>query len=296
MRFLDTRSMPGHLFQYAPGRQAFASQPPPFARCAILVGGLSDGMLACPYAPALTDALAKEGWATVQPLLRTSHLQFGFGSLDGDAEDLEALLEHLGDGVECALVGHSTGSQVAAHHVRKGGRVRHCVLQAGVSDRETDDADELARRQPWLERAAALVAEGKGDEFLPRASHWAPMTAQRYLDLHAVGGKDDYFSSDLSDAAMAELYEGWDRGVGCLVAYSGADEYAPPSVDKAALVKRICGFASANNAARVVGLVIPGANHNLSADAGAAATFVDAVVAFLTGGAVAGAAFDSSSR
>ena len=72
MRFLDTRSMPGHLFQYAPGRQAFASQPPPFARCAILVGGLSDGMLACPYAPALTDALAKEGWATVQPPLRTS--------------------------------------------------------------------------------------------------------------------------------------------------------------------------------------------------------------------------------
>ena len=93
MRFLDTRSMPGHLSQYAPGRQAFASQPPPFARCAILVGGLSDGMLACPYAPALTDALAKEGWATVQPLLRTSHLQFGFGSLDGDAEDLDALLE-----------------------------------------------------------------------------------------------------------------------------------------------------------------------------------------------------------
>ena len=50
------------------------------------------------------------------------------------------------------------------------------------------------------------------------------MTAQRYLDLHDVGGADDYFSSDLADDEMRKRCSAFGaRGVGCLVAYSGAD-------------------------------------------------------------------------
>ena len=86
------------------------------------------------------------------------------------------------------------------------------------------------------------------------------MTAQRYLDLHDVGGADDYFSSDLADDEMRKRFSAFGaRGVGCLVAYSGADEYAPKSVDKPKLVEKICGACAAGNAARVAGLVVAGA-------------------------------------
>lgn len=167
------RVMQGTLFQYAQGRQAVLSGELG-AKCVVLLGGLSDGLLACPYAPALADALAEAGWATCQPVLRTSYLQFGFGSLDSDVEDLDALLTGtLANVDDVCLVGHSTGSQVAAHYVRRGARaVRACVLQAGCSDRETDDDAERASRDPWLSAARDLVAKGDGEEFLPRAAHW----------------------------------------------------------------------------------------------------------------------------
>ena len=74
------------------------------------------------------------------------------------------------------------------------------------------------------------------------------MTAQRYLDLHDVGGADDY-SSDLADDEMRKRFSAFGaRGVGCLVAYSGADEYAPKSVDKPKLVEKVCGACAAGNA------------------------------------------------
>jgi len=38
---------------------------------------------------------------------------------------------------------------------------------------------------------------------LPQSFHWAPMTAQRYVNLHAKGGRDDYFSSDYMDDKLA---------------------------------------------------------------------------------------------
>ena len=82
--------MQGSLFVYAPGRQAFVTGSLQ-KKAAVLLGGLSDGLLACPYAPPLAEALEALGYATVQPILRTSYAQFGFGSLDNDVEDLEEL-------------------------------------------------------------------------------------------------------------------------------------------------------------------------------------------------------------
>ena len=289
-----TRAMQGSLFVYAPGRQAFVTGSLQ-KKAAVLLGGLSDGLLACPYAPPLAEALEALGYATVQPILRTSYAQFGFGSLDNDVEDLEALFacEAFRGVEEVFLVGHSTGSQICAHYARHGKAAKKLsvCLQGGVSDRETDSEQEVVRRSPILTRAQWQVDTGKGAEFLPRECHWAPMTARRYLDLHDVGGADDYFSSDLADDEMRKRFSAFGaKGVGCLVAYSGADEYAPKSVDKPKLVEKICGACAAGNAARVAGLVVAGAPHNC---AGAEEAFVAACVAFLTGGAVEGACFDT---
>ena len=98
------------------------------------------------------------------------------------------------------------------------------------------------------------------------------MTAQRYLDLHDVGGADDYFSSDLADDEMRKRFSAFGaRGVGCLVAYSGADEYAPESVDTPRLVEKICGACAAGDTARVAGLVVAGAPVGSTAPKAAAA-------------------------
>lgn len=288
------RKMQGSLFVYAPGRQAFVSGTVA-TKAAVLLGGLGDGLLACPYAPPLAAALGPLGYACVQPVLRSSYAQFGFGSLDRDVEDLDALLgcEAFTSVEEVFLVGHSTGSQICAHYVSKGKttkRLRVC-LQAGVSDRETDSEKEVVRRSPILTRAQWQVDNGKGAEFLPRECHWAPMTARRYLDLHDINGADDYFSSDLEADELTRRFKAFGRrGVGGFVAYSGADEYAPPSVDKVKLVKKICAACATENSARVAGLVVPGAPHNCG---GAEEVFVAACVAFLTDGVIVGSCFDT---
>ena len=120
-----------------------------------------------------------------------------------------------------------------------------------------------------LAQAQSMVQDGKGDECMPRSAFWAPITAQRLVDLHAVDGTDDYFSSDLSDAQLAARLsaagEYWsdDDNLQLLVAFSGADEYIKPGLDTAAHTERL---EKACNAHRTVatGLHIPDGNHNLA--------------------------------
>ena len=84
-----------------------------------------------------------------------------------------------------------------------------------------------------LELAQRLVKEGKGQEMMPRAAFWAPITAQRLVDLHQPGGRDDYFSSDYTDAqlearlSVPDVFLQGNNNLHVLVAYSGADEYIP---------------------------------------------------------------------
>ena len=84
-------------------------------------------------------------------------------------------------------------------------RVSHVILQGGVSDRETDDQDEQSTRGENLALAAKIAAESPagGREMMPRNTTWAPVTAQRYLDLNAKAGADDHYSSDLTDTKLS---------------------------------------------------------------------------------------------
>lgn len=78
------------------------SPPPPPAtpgsgrRHAILVGGLSDGMLFTAYCTPLARRLNAAGWACVQPLLSSSLSGWGLASLDQDAAELHLLAAALG--------------------------------------------------------------------------------------------------------------------------------------------------------------------------------------------------------
>jgi hypothetical protein len=167
-------------------------------------------------------------------------------------------------------------------------RTKMVVLQAPTSDREYAEFGgdnalpqhlALARTLQQLEHQQQEDNSEPSSEMMPRSAFWAPITAQRFLDLFEKGGADDFFSSDWTDAELqARLghVSAIESLQTVLVAFSGADESVPSHVDKRSLTERLC---SAMNQHREVAtpLYLEGANHNLSHDEQAIATFLDHV-------------------
>ena len=304
----------GQLFLYARGRAAFESSSkaratavtPPTKKC-ILLGGLSDGLLPVPYTALLEEACHDQNWSLVQPVLSSSYLGFGHGSLERDVSELEELMDYLSEhrnGTEFAIVGHSTGCQDAICFLEKCAtpqnrkKVTLVALQAPVSDREGSELEDGFADK--LSDAQALVAQDKGQEMLPRSHHWAPMTAQRFVDLHAKGGRDDYFSSDYTDAEMGGRLQHVSNNLKSenenndnlkvLVAFSGSDQYVAAHVDKAKLTERLVdamngkfndkGDGNGNRLPVAEALYIDNGDHNLSGPEDAK-IFVDKVAELL---------------
>jgi pimeloyl-ACP methyl ester carboxylesterase len=300
-------TLAGELFLYGSGgRAAFESLPvsprrsdegamdPPSSssvgrlapnKC-VLLGGLSDGLMPVPYTSHLNDAcLRSDCWSLVQPVLSSSYLGFGHGSLARDSREIDELLSYLvcHRGAEAfCIVGHSTGCQNAVHYLAHGraslvSHVDLVILQAPVSDREHAAHDDTVQYQTSLELSRQMEQEGKADEMMPRSAFWAPITAQRFLDLHERGGADDYFSSDYTKEELEERLSHVGRLLSSstdneappdpsdsvsaltptstgepirqrqrqrrrrrvLVAFSGSDEYVPRSVDSHRLATRL---------------------------------------------------------
>jgi len=203
----------GRLYRYRTSpwsQQAFESPAEhTFTNYCIFMGGLTDGLLACPYVERLAAECAARGWALVQPITSSSYAGYGTGSLERDSGELGELLAFLTAErglVNAALVGHSTGCQNAVHFLRHAipdlrSLVRAAALQAPVSDREAAGLDPaaVAATAAMLARAEALVASGKGGEVVMLQYGFVPLTASRFVSLTARGGGDDYFSSDFSD-------------------------------------------------------------------------------------------------
>jgi len=227
----------------------------------------------------------------VQPILSSSYLGFGNGSLQRDTGELDELMEYLvqhrGATGSMALVGHSTGCQNAIHYLRHGSyasKLSLVVLQAPVSDREHAMMDAEAYSK-YLQVAQEMRQNGCASEMMPRDAFWAPITAARYLDLHEKGGADDFFSSDYTDEELnarlrhvGQVPDGSKRTV--LVTFSGSDEYVPDHVNSRQLTDRLLQAMNVDcekhTDSRPVaqGLYLPTANHNLSLAEGDAACFV----------------------
>lgn len=303
--------MRGELFCYAPGRVAFESLPTLCSslghptvttttnKC-ILLGGLSDGLIPVPYTMALLEEAcydAHDSWSLIQPILSSSYLGFGHGSLDNDVVELDELLSHLVEdraASRLALVGHSTGTQDIVHYLKHGrpdlvAMVQMAALQAPVSDREsatmcdgschTSHEEHMHDLHANLALAQSMRDENQVQEMMPRKSFWAPITAARYLDLFDTNGNDDYFSSDLTDENLCKRL----GHIGalttlksCLVACSGSDEYVPKTVAIESLMRRLCqAMNSSSEQTIAVSLYLPTGNHNLSSINGTdASTFV----------------------
>ncbi len=275
--------LPTTLHRFSPSLPLVAALTAPASPCCIpsylvLLGGLSDGLLPTPYTVPLATAASEMGWNFVNPSLRTAGLQFGFGSLDTDAEDLGDLVKFLRGRHEgrCRIVtvGHSTGCQATVHFSRVMGGLDGLILQAPVSDRQTSEDNT-----EWQNMARQMKTEGKGSEFMPRAAHWAPITADRFYDLYvAVGEGDDYFSTDLPDDVLRKRLGHLGKLDFAVFVYSEKDEYVPEGVDIKSFSERVAGIVSGTEHQ-----FLEGANHNLGDGEGAVDKFVGIIVEKLEG-------------
>jgi pimeloyl-ACP methyl ester carboxylesterase len=303
----------GDLFQYARNLVAFESSPSSLlqtttSKKCILIGGLSDGLIPTPYTQNLEQACHDLGWSLVQPISSSSYLGFGNGSLQQDSSEIGELMAYLHchrSAESFALVGHSTGCQNSIHFLKHGPldmvqRTKVVALQAPASDREQPmSGDNRATWEANVQIAQELVTQNKGDEMMPRHVFWAPITAQRFLDLQQVGGADDFFSSDFTADELVERLghvsllaneedeneSSSSSSLKVLVAYSGADEYVPSHIDKRLLTNRLVDAMNHHCNARgevvAQGLFLETANHNLSQGAGEADTFVQKIAELL---------------
>lgn len=296
--FANYGLLSGQLFLYAGGRAAFESPLPSNTADAatslhpkkcILIGGLSDGLLPVPYTQDLADACHDASWSLIQPVISSSYTGFGHGSLQRDCDELQELMRYLIDyrnAQDFCLVGHSTGCQDAVYFLGNAApdlcdRLKVVALQAPASDREGAalEQDHAAK----LKVAEDMVDEGRQEEMMPRSAFWAPITAQRFVDLNAKGGKDDFFSSDFDDIELAERLRHVGkarRGLKVVVAFSGADEFVPPNIDKEILTERL---VAAMNTDCIEGkpvaepLYLSSGNHNLSQGNGDGQRFVERI-------------------
>jgi len=263
----------------------------------VCIGGLTDGLLSLRYMPMMAEVVARHGWRVVQPVLSSSYSGWGTASLDADAAEIDGLLEYLKEhrGLrEFVILGHSTGCQDVVRYLQVGGKhvgdVKGAILQAPVSDREALQAtgegfsgDAAKALADFRERAAAMLAEGRGDEAMPRAASLLlgpphVVTAYRFASLTGRMTDDDMFSSDLSDEELQQKLG--HMSVPTLLAVSADDEYVPASVDCRKLVDRMARAMAADPLGRVEQLVIEQGGHSLRKSDGAA-KFTEAVAGFL---------------
>jgi len=301
----ETTALDGTLFLYDPAHRLVAfqhGQSSAVVRLFIFVPGLTDGLLALPYIPALARAVARQGWTFVQPVLSSSYMGFGISSVSTDCAELDLLVDHMlsrHDKLESiALCGHSTGCQDIVTFVRcsKHARLVQCaILQGPVSDR--DYLSSLPEFHHWLNRAETAAATGHGSQLLDADYRKhntlipAPITVDRFLSLASRGSQEDIFSQDLTDSELVAIYR--HMAVPTLLCCSERDEYVPADVDTNKIMERIVSaFPHLPSNARILlndhqsatfaaFISVSGGDHALS-ESNAQAVFVSEVQRFLS--------------
>ncbi|GJJ71050.1 hypothetical protein EMPS_03400 [Entomortierella parvispora] len=272
----------GTLSTYNPQTRLtmFESGPQHSSTSVLFIGGLMDGYNAVPYLPLLNEALANElGVSLIQVMLSSSHAGYGTATLMEDVWELDALLTYLREQrnkTRIFIIGHSTGSQDAIKYVTYGKNqsvVKGIVLQGAVSDREFLSSS-VENYGKYLRLAQRMINDGNGQELMVREVDVAPITANRFFSLAAVGGDDDMFSSDIPFEALHALFK--EVKMPLIMVHSGKDEYIPSRVNKEKLYTQLAKASPTCLGA----VVLPEADHVIS-DQPSQITFCKAVVEFI---------------
>lgn len=261
--------MQGKLVRYGPGpaHVAFVNDLNRKSASAILLGGLTDGLLFAPFCCSLNSALASKV-NVVHPLLTSSHQGWGMGNITRDADELALLAKYLKTEFGCQSIfifGHSTGCQVSIRYAELHGRagqdllplLKGVILQAPVSDREWLAAQPETAH--LLKLAKDMASTGNGGQvcFVAHDIDGAPVSADRYLSLADVNGNEDYFSSDLTEDVLKKRLSGL-KHINTLILISGNDEFVPQTVDVRNVSQRL--RRAINETSEVC--ILEGALHN----------------------------------
>ncbi|UJR34937.1 hypothetical protein I4U23_027715 [Adineta vaga] len=224
--------MYGNLFVYDEKYKLIAFESDSSStQCFIFLGGLTDGLLSLSYLPRLNESLLQLSYSLIQPLLRSSNLQFGWHTINNDIEDLQNLIDYLikqrKNLKSIILMGHSTGCQDIVHYFRQGKQsdlIRGIILQGPVSDRQY--LSTLPSTKDQLEYC--IQHHENIHEWLPRSLHDPPLTIERCLSLNKFNSIEDLFSSDLSDEQVKKIYE--KINLPNIWIWSKQDEYVPDEI------------------------------------------------------------------
>lgn len=239
----------GQVYEYnTKGNIAFRSNVLDPIGTVVLIGGLGDNLFTLPYYEALATFLRKREISLVIPQLRSMPL-FNLAPVDWDVEDIRCITSGIQHPL--VLIGHSTGCNDILLYLESGAapNILGVVLQAPVSDTEAvprDSAEHNLRLIRDSDEASNYI-ELDGTIWLK----------ERYISLYSIGGKEDLFSTYLSDSAYAK----WKGKVPIMSVLSGKDEFCknPP-------IRKFNHMGSVH--------MITGANHNLT-DRSSQSTFFD---------------------
>jgi len=205
----------------------------------VMLGGLTDGLMACSYVPKLSSLCAESGYALLQPILRSSYCQFGTGTLIRDMDDLINLFKWINKRSEnnskVILMGHSTGCNISVYFCKHApdtwkNMVCGAILQAPVSDREAFAIEQPPQTiKDILEVSKKLISNGEGQTIVHSLYGIAPLSAARAIDLFEKNGLDDMFSSDFTDEELCSRI-GHMFDFPTLFVISLSDEYVPEFV------------------------------------------------------------------
>jgi pimeloyl-ACP methyl ester carboxylesterase len=227
--------MYGNLFVYDLEYKlvAFESGSLLSSRCLILLGGLTDGLLSLPYVERLSSQLEllSNPYSLIQPLLRSSNLQYGWHTIDHDIQDLNKLIDYLIKNrnhlESIILMGHSTGCQDIIHYLRQekiDPKIIQVILQGPVSDRQY-----LSRLSSTKDQLNYCYQNQTNlNEWLPRYLHDPPLTIQRCLSFNEINSIEDLFSSDLNDQQLKNIYQ--NIQIPIIWIWSKQDEYVPDDI------------------------------------------------------------------
>ncbi|KAK8791123.1 hypothetical protein WA158_005754 [Blastocystis sp. Blastoise] len=257
------KSIQGSLFLYSEEKKLSAFMTESRKNGALVfIPGLTDGFLSLDYLNDLQRTLKDLNLTFVQPMLRSSYLQYGITSLQTDCEDLDELMIVLSEEYHFQkffLMGHSTGCQDIVYFLKHSSvldkvKVEAICLQGAVSDREWMNEDPNTSK--WRQWCEDHKSQGM-DTLLPREADIAPISIYRYLSLSGRLTDDDMFSTDLTDTEMESIFS--HINMPTLFIYSSNDQYVPASVNKQKYVHRIDNAIRHCNA-----YLLQGADHEVS--------------------------------
>lgn len=227
--------MYGNLFVYDPKSRlvAFESGSLLSPGCLIFLGGLTDGLLSLPYIEKLSSKIESisKPYSLIQPLFRSSYLQYGWHTINDDVEDLGILIDYVINTrhhlTSIILMGHSTGCQDIIHYLRQGKKhpiIHRVILQGPVSDRQY--LSQFPKTKDQLNYCMKNVMNNR--EWLPRYLHDPPLTIERCLSLNQKNSIEDLFSSDLTDEELKNIYGKIETPITWI--WSKQDEYVPENI------------------------------------------------------------------